>query len=177
MMITVVLYGITGGYVSQEIKNMLSEYGVVSVCGTNVEQYGKNAEYLIVECAMRAKIKTDGGIIVMIGEISDSCVLKIPQNFLGVVYSSDVGALKLLMDKKIKTVTCGMSNKDTIILSSVKENTASVCLQRKITSIGGKIIEPSEFPFKSEHKITDYALMASYAILLLSGNIPDKFTD
>lgn len=167
-MITVVLYGITGGRVADEIKRILSHYGIISVRGTNIEEVKKEPEFLIIECTTSANINAQKGIIVMTGETSESFQLKLPQTYKGIVFSNDTLALKKLSDNKITTVTCGMSNKDTMVLSSVTDNTASVCLQRKIITLSGNEVEPCEFPVKLKTPITDYALLASFAILLLS---------
>ena len=167
-MITVVLYGITGGRVADEIKRILSHYGIISVRGTNIEEIKENAEFLLIECNTSANINSEKGIIVMTGEISESFQLKLPRTYKGIVFSSDRIALKKLMENKITTVSCGMSNKDTMVLSSVTDDTASVCLQRKIITINGNEVEPCEFPVKLKTPITDYALLAAFAILLLS---------
>lgn len=171
-MVMVVLYGITGGFVADEIKEVLSKYGVLSLCGQRVQSFGKGNKFLVLEFATRADIRTDCGIIVTVGEIAESCFLKLPESFFGVVYSADKNALKLLKARKIKTVTCGMSTSDTVMLSSITKSTASVCLQRKITTVFGQTVDPQEFKVILHKKITDYALMASFAVMLLSGITP-----
>lgn len=174
-MVTVVLYGITGIFAAAEIKEFLLPYGFISVSGNSVEQTGENCEFLITEFSTRASIKLKKGIIVMLGEITESCYLKIPDNFIGIVRSSDINALKLLKKCKIKTICCGMSVSDTVILSSITENTANVCLQRKITTLLGTTVEPQEFRVKLKRKISDYALTAGITLLLLAGIVPDEF--
>ncbi len=167
-MTTVVLFGITGGYIADEIKRVLEHYGIIAISGSNIYEVEPEPKFLLVECSTRAKIDAGSGIIVMIGEIADSCRLAIPNEYKGVVYSSDKGALKILMNNNIQTIVCGMSEESTLILSSIGENTASVCLQRRIITLGGNTVEPAEYPVKLKNKITDYALLAAFAILLLS---------
>ena len=173
-MTTVIVFGITGSFVADEIKRVLSHYGLIEVRGSYIKKENGNPQFLIIECASRAKIDLDTGIIVMIGEAGKSCVLDIPKSFMGIAYSKDLGSLELLKNNDITTLTCGMSSDNTIILSSVGENTASVCLQRSIKTLDGKIIEPQEYPVHLVEKITDYALMAAFGILLLSGIEPNE---
>lgn len=163
----VILFGITGGYVADEIKRILSYYGVVSVCGTSVDVLSSNPNFLLLEYSNKINLKGGTGIAVLIGDISENSVLEIPDNYIGIVYSGDSTALQLLQKNNITTITCGMSNLDTIILSSAKERTASVCVQREIITLSGKIIEVGEYPIRLKNKITDYALLAAIGILLL----------
>lgn len=163
----IVLFGITGGYVADEIKRILSYYGVAAVCGTSVDVRASNPKFLSLEYSTRVNLKGGKGAVVLIGEISENSILEIPDNYKGIVYSGDNGALNLLQKNNITTITCGMSNKDTLILSSIGERTASVCVQRKIITLNGKIIEVGEYPVRLKNKITDYALLAAFGILLL----------
>lgn len=171
-MTTIILYGLTGGFVAEDIKRVLSNYGMISVCGSNIKENKGESDFLIIEYTTKANINTSSGIIVMTGEISSASQLKLPQDFKGIVYSGDVGALELLMDNGIETITCGMANTDTLMLSSVGDDTASVCLQRKIETLSGKEIEPREYPIKLKERITDYALLAAFGILLLTDTEP-----
>ncbi len=171
-MTTVVLFGITGGYVADEIKRVLSHYGIIAVNGTSICQMGNKPRFLLAECSARAKIETDSGIIVMIGEIAESCKLSVPKGYRGIAYQSDTAALRVLMKNGIETVVCGMGEENSLMLSSIGENTASVCLQRKIVTLGGNTVEPCEFPVRLKNKITDYALLAAFGILLLSDTEP-----
>ena len=167
-MTTVILYGLTGGYVAEDIKRVLANYGLIAVCGNHISEEKEEPKFLIIEYTTNANIETNSGIIVMTGDISKSFHLKIPEGYKGIVYSSEIGALELLRDNNVTTITCGMSNTDTLMLSSISENTASVCLQRKIITLSGREVEPREFPIKLIDRITDYALLAAFGILLLT---------
>ncbi len=171
-MTTIILYGLTGGFVAEDIKRVLSNYGMISVCGSTIREKRGESDFLIIEYTSKANINTTTGIIVMTGEISSASQLKLPQDYKGIVYSGDIGALELLKQNNIETITCGMSNTDTLMLSSVGEDTASVCLQRRIETLNGKEIEPREYPVKLKERITDYALLAAFGILLLTDTEP-----
>lgn len=169
---TVILFGITGGYVAEEIKRIISHYGIVAICGTRVDIESSNPNFLIIEYSTRVNLNGGKGMVVFIGEVGTSCTLNVPKNFKGIVYSGDRGALEVLQRSGLDAITCGMSNKDTIILSSIGQSSASVCLQRKISTLDGNIVEPCEYPVRLKNKITDYALLAAFAILLLCGIEP-----
>ena len=163
----VVLFGITGGYVADEIKRILSYYGIISVCGISIDVISSNPNFLLLEYSNKVVLKGGKGVAVLIGEISENSILEIPDNYIGVVYSGDSTALRLLQKNNITAITCGMSNLDTLILSSVGDNTASVCVQRQIITLSGKVIEAGDYPIRLKDKITDYALLAAIGILLL----------
>ncbi len=169
---TVVLFGITGGYIAEEIKRILAHYGMVAICGTRIENSFDSPYFLVVEYSTRVNIARGNGVVVLIGEIGDNCIFDIPNSYKGVVFSGDKKGLQLLQKRGITTLSCGMSQSDTLILSSISENTASICLQRKIITITGDVIEPREFPIKLKNKISDYALLAAIGILLLYGIEP-----
>ncbi len=164
---TIILFGITGGYVADEIKRILSYYGIATVCGTSINLANTNPNFLVMEYSTRVNVKGGNGIVVLIGQITKNSVLDVPYNYKGIVYSSDKGALELLRDNNITAITCGMSSHDTLILSSIGERTASVCVQRKIITLSGKTIEAGEYPIRLKNKITDYALLAAFGILLM----------
>ncbi len=172
-MVTVVFYGLTGGYVTDEINKVLSPYGVLSVCGSKITSTGATPKFISVECNNRATLNIHEGIIVTIGKFTSDCYLNIIGNFKGVVFSTDKSALKMLKEKKITSITCGMAAEDTLILSSITDSAAIICLQRKITTLSGNIIEPAEYKVTLKNKITDYALLAAAAILLLCGIEPN----
>lgn len=173
-MVTVIFYGLTGGFISEEINKIISDFGLISVCGSKITENGPSPLFLSIECNNRANIEAENGIIVTIGKITEDCKLKIKGNFKGVVFSSDKNALRLLKNNNIISITCGMSENDTLILSSITNDSAFICLQRKITTLSGNIIEPAEYKVILKNKITDYALLAASAILLLCDIEPDN---
>ena len=71
-MTTVILYGLTGGYVAEDIKRVLANYGLIAVCGNHISEEKEEPKFLIIEYTTNANIETNSGIIVMTGEISKS---------------------------------------------------------------------------------------------------------
>ncbi len=172
-MITVVYYGLTCGFITEEISKILAKYGLLWVSGAKITSNCENPKFIAVECNYHADINIYEGIIVTIGKITDNCKLNIKGNYKGVVFSSDSTALRLLKENNITTITCGMASEDTLILSSITDSSAFICLQRRIEALSGNIIEPAEYKVTLTQKVTDYALLAAAAILLLCGIEPE----
>lgn len=94
----------------------------------------------------------------------------LPIGTVGIVLSDNISALHCLMRSGVKTITCGMSHRDTITLSSSLPN-PTICLQRRLCALNGKIFEPAEYPISTS--VTDYeCLLLAAATMLLCGTEP-----
>lgn len=172
-MTTIVLFGKGNKKITQEIYRMLSIYGVTMIGKSDVIANSKNPRFQLIEYDSKAKVKLEDGIVVFIGNILKNSKLQIEGNFKGIVFSSDKSALQLMKKANITAITCGMAEEDTLILSSIKEDSVFVCLNRKITTLNGNIIEPQEHKINIHSPVTDYALLATAAILLSSDLDPN----
>ena len=95
---------------------------------------------------------------------------KVPSGVVGVVGSDNKRGLECLMRSGVRTVTCGMSRRDTVTLSSSVTH-VTVCLQRRLPMIGGGVCEPAEYVVNNS--IDDYVLLLlSSASRLLLGLEP-----
>ncbi len=94
----------------------------------------------------------------------------VPVGCIGVVCSDNRVGLQTLMKSGVRTVTCGMSYRDTVTLSGALTH-PTVCLQRRLPTVDGKIFEPEEFPVRLEGEDTDCLLLAA-AVKLLCGIQP-----
>lgn len=72
-------------------------------------------------------------------------------------------------------ISYGMSPKCSITLSSVDKQPI-LAVQREITTLGGKSIEPQEIPLRNDLGLSKYALMASSACLLTLGISPESLS-
>ena len=121
-----------------------------------------------------AGIKTEGVLsfppdksfdaIVIDGEPPKGSI--VPTGFVGIVGSDNKRGLECLMRSGVRTVTCGMSRRDTVTLSSSVAH-ITVCLQRRLPSLTGGILEPGEFSVSTEHEDYILLLLSSAARLLL----------
>lgn len=48
--------------------------------------------------------------------------------------------------KRYPLISCGMSRKDTVTFSSIRSEGGIACIQRKLITFSGRVIEPQEFP-------------------------------
>ena len=94
----------------------------------------------------------------------------VPIGVIGVVSSDNREGLETLMRSGVRTVTCGMSYRDTVTLSGTFSR-LTVCLQRRLPTVGGRVREPAEFPVEYRDIDTDCLLLAS-AVRLLCGKDP-----
>ena len=78
-----------------------------------------------------------------------------------------------MLKLNLRTITCGVSPKDTITFSSKNEDEIVISLQRSIINLKDESIEPLEIPFKKDIADDDYMLMA-YASILIETGIIDK---
>lgn len=72
-------------------------------------------------------------------------------------------------------ISYGMSPKCSITLSSIGKRSI-LAIQREIVTLKGKIIEPQEIPINNPYCLSQYALMASSASLLILGIDPEKLS-
>lgn len=69
-------------------------------------------------------------------------------------------------------ISYGMSYKSSVTLSSIGKRSV-LSIQRELATLNGDILEPQEIPVSNLLSLTEYALMASMAALLIMG-IPPK---
>lgn len=82
--------------------------------------------------------------------------------------------LELLAQKKLNTLVCGLSSKDTVTFSSVSDTEAVVSLQRTTADIFGNLIEPMEIAVKSERKYDSISILMFTTTLLLLGGVSQE---
>lgn len=178
-MTAVVLYG-SDKAVKEEIVDILSNAGGVIRSSDKEIIMQKDAEsFLIVESSRPVHVKSDYGIVVFLDGIDSFEDFSIPKGFIAVTHSSNTKALSLLAGKPVTAISCGMAATDTITLSSIREDSAVISLQRVLTTIYGNEVEPGDFPvsvmLKENRNLpySDYGLMAAATVLLLAGRLPE----
>ena len=91
-----------------------------------------------------------------------------------IVESSNTEALSLLRGCERTVICCGMSGRDTLSVSSLERNSASVSLQREITTFQGQTVDPGDIPVALSLPADAYSLSAAVGVLLLSGADPQN---
>ena len=65
--------------------------------------------------------------------------------------------------KKYPLISCGMGAKDTVTYSSLTPRKEMICIQRRLSTFDGRVIEPQEFPAEGNGFIT----LAVFTAMLL----------
>lgn len=79
-------------------------------------------------------------------------------------------ALMYLKDQSVRTIACGLSERDTVTLASSTADSAVIGLQREILTLDDEPVEPSEYPVRFRNPPDEFPLLCLGAVLLLSGN-------
>jgi len=95
-----------------------------------------------------------------------------PRHAIAVVNSCDERALASASSTKVPAITCGLSPRDTITLSSIASDSAVINLQRTVGCFDGTTAEPQEIPVKFGTPIDSFHLMALACIFILCADIP-----
>ena len=127
-------------------------------------------EYFLAQIGKTGKISGSSGILVLCGDPDELKGKKIPPGFLGIVSSTDSLALSFLKESGIRAVTCGASVRDTFSLSSLKEDCASISLQRDFIRPDGLILEEQEFFVRLSKDIDAQSLLLIAAVLIISSH-------
>lgn len=147
------------------IKNRLSEtYGITYIKKNSLSRYGKGYEILCFDSEVLDYEKLDNPIILLkeTAEISDG-VLK---TGTAIISSDKKEHVRSAEKSGIKTITCGFSHTSTISFTSETEGSLLISLNRSITALSGREIEPLEIPVKKTGEDI-YSLMSFTALRLL----------
>ncbi len=171
-MIPIILFGEKSDMqISIQLRRILKNYGgyIYVHAGEVFEKAEGTPRFLLYECDERDTLDLDQGIVVFKSKIS--LLTKNPQlssGVISVVESENKTALFLLNHTENRAMTCGMSPRDTLTLSSFDDNSASISRQREIQTLSGRSIEAGETTVKFTAPLAEYTLLAAYAVLLLS---------
>lgn len=156
----------------REISRVLSACGGVCRCTDKEIALDPACRFLLVQKEKAARWKTDGGVCILPPAAPLFSNWQVPPGFVAVTSSEAPAVLRMLERQGGPAVTCGMSASDTVTLSSIHENRAVVTLQRTLTTLAGRPVEPGDFPVRLASPISPYGLMAGLAALLLSDADP-----
>lgn len=167
----IVIYG------SEEDKSLndtllraLAKYGGVQFhCKDKIISYSEqgNPKYLVYDVNKLPLFLNCEGILILKNSFKDIDDNYLPSNFLPVFDNQNLKAVKFLKDRCKIVLTCGVSSKNTLSISSIDESSAVVSLQRYMI-IKNKIVEPHDFTINLTKQVEPQDLLFTCAILLLS---------
>lgn len=134
--------------------------GTVSLCG--------DGKLLIIDGKGFSKINADSGIIIFKNNISDYAFPHIPKTFTAVLSGENTSVMGFLRDNRTVAVTCGIGVSDTLSISSIGDDCATVSLQRQLRTTSGEINEPQDIIIRNMPPGPKYPFMCLCAALLLT---------
>lgn len=96
----------------------------------------------------------------------------IPKHGIAVVATASPQVRKAVAQSGLPAITCGLSAKDTITLSSSTADSLLISLQRGITSFSGAPVEPVEIPLTLSCPRNPLLVLPVAAVLLLLDHLP-----
>ncbi len=139
------------------------------------EQYffsqSEHPELFILEMEKLCHITAPRSIVLCKEPFSAPAHIDLPPDAVGLLASSNLAAAEFLHRCGVRTITLGMSSKDTLTLSSITSDSAVLCLQRAICDLAGNTLEPVEIPLALSHQYDAFSILCACAILMLSERI------
>lgn len=169
----VILFAGRKSKTEEEIISILKDYGANHISDRSVTAI--NSGFTLVSEYKKTELTLKNGIAVMVDHTERFQGQEFPAGMVGVCENTDKTALALMKQSGIPVVSCGMDGKNTVTLSSLGTDILSLTLQRAIPDFSGHIIEPGDYVIQLKKEYQPFSVMASAAVLLLSGIEPKAF--
>lgn len=132
-----------------------------------VPPQAESPDFIIIDSEKIENLNIQKGVALFRGHMPRH--KRIPQDFIAVIDSDSMEAADILRGDGIQTVTCGLSQKDTVTFSSLESGSAVVSLQRGLKTLDGTESDPADVPIYFCRPHGGYPLLAAVAVLLLCG--------
>ncbi len=169
----VILFSKRNSCAEKEIIEILKAHG--GDCISDKEILDCGGAFTIVSEYKKANLKINNGIVVICDNTERFKDQQFPNGIIGICEDNNINALEVFKKSHIPVISCGMSAKNTITLSSLNSDTLLATLQRTVKNIKGDEIEPAEFKIKLKKSYSHFSVMACVAILLIKGIAPREF--
>lgn len=151
--------------------------GVIHVRGKSElihRPFEGQTHFLLYECEEAPRFCLESALFLFKNRISHFTGLSIPAGCLAIVDAGNLAALSVLKKSGVSAITCGMSARDTLTLSSSKERSAAVCIQRQMVSLSGRTLDEREIPVSFESRHDPFSILAACAVLMLADREPEE---
>ncbi len=163
--------GLSGDLISALAKNGGVQYHTWERVGCC--PMGHCPQFALAQSGQPIRLELMQGIVVFGAKAPASTVFRIPDGIPCLVESTNTAALCALMSSSHTAICCGLSARDTFSVSSLRDQEAVVSVQRQLTALDGRPIEPGDIPIHLSRAQSAYSIMACCAILLFSGQDPE----
>lgn len=168
----VILFSDRKSKTEKEIIEILTNSGATYISDKAVVS-GEKAITIISEYK-KSDIRLKKGIAILLDSSNRFVEQKFTKEIIGICEDTNETALSIFSKNPVAVISCGMSNKNTVTISSKTGNSVLITLQRAINSIYGETIEPAEYKIKLRKKYNEFSVMASVTVLLLYGYFPKE---
>lgn len=163
-MTTIFIYGDKG---DAAFKNLIIErlsrtYKIIYVFGGIYIEKGSGYELLFVEMSSPSQIICDSGIVLLKAGAALPCRIFSNKSIV-IANAQNIEQVSSLKNHKGNVITCGLCKKDTFSCTSNTAESLVISLNRSITALSGRKIEPLEIPVQQENCDT-YSLIAFTAL-------------
>ena len=169
----VILFTDRKNKVETEIIEILSKYGGQHISDKFIGN--DNGKFTILSIYKKSNIKLSKGIAVFIDRGKRFVNQNLPLGVIAICEDDNRTALEIAKQNHIAVISCGLSSKNSVTLSSMGNDQLFTSLQRSIQSPNGEIIEPCEIRIKLSKSYLPFSVMASAAILMLMDIKPFEF--
>ena len=146
------------------IKTELSEtYRIIYIKNSSITDIGSGYELVFFDCEEPVLQGTDGAVI--IAKRDAGLPDNIPQNCTLILNAESTRQLEKAVGCGAYAVDCGHSPQSTVSFTGSSEDTLVVSLNRELTALSGRVIEPLELPVPRHSD--DYSIMSFIALRLL----------
>lgn len=146
-------------------------FSAIRAYGQRLKSDCSNPEMIITDTDGFDTIQSDNTIIIFKDMVDINIEPVKGHRAVAVLDSCNEKLIPLVASTGLPAVTCGLSARDTITLSSIGSESAVIDLQRSINCFNGSIAEPQEIPVYLGASVDSFALMAAASIYILSGKV------
>jgi len=127
-------------------------------------------ELIVCDAAAFESVAAENTIILFRNTVKIPAKILSSTGCVAVVDSQDDALMQFVSGTRLPAITCGLSPRDTITLSSIDTDSAVINLQRSVTCFDGSAPEPQEFPVRLNTPIDNFSLMAVACVFILCGD-------
>lgn len=149
------------------IKKRLSESYTITYINHNSFLKTGSGYNLIVFDSEKPCINVNGSVLLM--KENGTIPENLPDDITAIVNADNENQLRAIQKSGVKAITCGTCNTSTISFSSETDDTLVISLNRSITALSGKSIQPLEIPAE-KGGAKRYSLMSYTALRLILDN-------
>lgn len=169
----IILFSKRNSKPEKEIIEILTNCGANYISDKTVLK--GNLNFTVISLYKNSRLNLKKGIAIFTDDTHHFKNQLLPIGITCICEDCNKGALSLLGINRVPVISCGMNPKNTVTLSSIGKESVIMSLQRSITQISGKAIEPTDFKISFSKSYEPFSVMASATALLLSGIIPNEF--